>query len=346
MQYLVLGLIFISSLFETNSNLNDQSVKGLQPNIGIDLKGTIRLAYGEDDKIYCMTSTDNGSSFSKPELVARVRDMHLGNTRGPQIASSSNYSMITAIDKEGNIHSFKLDHSKNSWTKIKNVNDQKGSAPEGLMGLTADKNDHFYAVWLDVRIGKKNNIYFASSDKSGSWNDNQLVYKSLEEHVCECCKPNISFNNNRLVITFRNWQMGSRDIYYSISANKGKSFTSAVKSGNGTWQLKGCPMDGGGSSISDKGIVSAAWQRSGDIFLAVQNQPEQKIGSGRSVSMAQLKSNAVIAWQDKKNIKLYNIRSKKTIELGEGNFPRVYLLPNGKTICTWEDNKTISYKVI
>ena len=346
MHSIILALIFISSLFETKFVSNDQAIKGLQPNIGIDLKGTIRIAYGDDEKIFCITSTDNGSSFSKPVLVARIPELHLGMSRGPQIASSANYSMITAIDKKGNIHSFKLNHLKNSWTKINNVNDQKASAPEGLMGLTADRNDLFYAVWLDVRVGRKNNIYFSSSTKSNSWNANKLVYQSPEEHVCECCKPNISFNNNKLVITFRNWQMGSRDIFYTTSANKGKSFTAALKSGTGTWKLNGCPMDGGGSFINDKGIVSAAWQRRGDVFYAVQNQPEQKVGSGRDVSMAQLKNITVIAWQEKNTIKLYNAESKKTIELGKGISPRVYLQPNGKTICTWEKNKTISYRVI
>lgn len=345
MQFILVALIFFGNLLSINNSLNETALSGQQPNIGIDLQGTIRMVYGNEEEIYCITSTDNGISFSKPVLVGRINNMHLGNTRGPQIASSVNFSMISAIDKNGNIHAFRLEHLKNSWIKIDNINDRKGSAPEGLMALTADKDDRFYAVWLDTRIGKKNNIYFSSSSKS-SWNDNKLVYQSPEEHVCECCKPNITFNNNRLLITFRNWQMGSRDIYYSTSGNKGKSFTPALKSGNGTWILKGCPMDGGGSFIDDKGRVSAAWQRSGDIFLAEQNQPERKIGSGRGVSMAGVKNNRVIAWQDRKTIKLYHTASKKIIEIGEGNSPRVYILPNGKTICTWEEDKTIQYKVI
>ena len=87
-----------------------------------------------------MTSSDNGLNFSIPVLVAELPKMHLGHTRGPQIASSGTRSLITAIDKNGIIHSYLLKHSKDSWTEVTNVNDVKGSAVEGLMALASDKN--------------------------------------------------------------------------------------------------------------------------------------------------------------------------------------------------------------
>ena len=212
--------------------------------------------------------------------------MHLGHTRGPQIASSKNYSMITAIDQDGSIHSYKLNHFNKAWGKSSYVNDQSGSAVEGLMALTADNEDNFYATWLDIRIGEKNNIYFSSiNGKSSGWTKNYLVYQSPDEHVC--CKPNIAFNNNKLVIGFRNWLMGSRDIYYAVSGNKGKTFSVPKKSGKGTWQLNACPMDGGGLAINENGIVSAAWRRNGEVYYSSGGQSERKLGSGRDVSMAQ-----------------------------------------------------------
>jgi hypothetical protein len=322
-------------------------LKGQQPNIGIDEKGILRMVYGEDNKIYVVTSKDKGISFSKPVQVAVLPGMHLGNSRGPQIASSKNFSLITAIDKRGNIHSYKLNHSRNTWTKFGDVNDTKGSAEEGLMALTADKLDNFYAVWLDTRLKKKNNIYFSSLDRrTVSWKANQLVYKSVDEHVCECCKPNIYFNNNKLVISFRNWLMGSRDIYYTSSADKGQTFSPAIKSGKGTWKLNGCPMDGGGIVVNDQGTVSAAWQRAGDIFYAIENRPEQKVGSGRSVNMAQSGNRTMIAWQDKNTIKVYNPGTKEVSSLGEGTSPRLYLLPDGKSLCVWEGNKSVYLKRI
>src|SRR5688572_398019 len=75
---------------------------GEQPQMSLDAKGIIRLVYGEKDKILFTESKDNGSTFSKPVLVAEIPGMHLGMTRGPQIATSKDYSLVTAMDKEGN----------------------------------------------------------------------------------------------------------------------------------------------------------------------------------------------------------------------------------------------------
>lgn len=322
-------------------------IPGQQPNIAVDTKSVVRMVYGDGEKIYCITSYNNGAAFSDPVTVGQLKGMHLGHTRGPQIASSKNYSMITAIDKVGTIHSYKLNHVNKTWAKSADVNDKDGSAVEGLMALAADKEDNFYATWLDIRSEKKNNIYFSSiNGKSSAWSENLMVYKSPDGHVCECCKPNISFSNNKLVIGFRNWLMGSRDIYYSVSADKGKIFTAPKKSGTGTWQLNACPMDGGGLTVNENGRISAAWRRNGDVYFWSENQPEQRVGSGRDVSMAQNKSTTVIAWQEKNGIRVMNLNKKSTAEIGKGISPRIYLLANGKAICVWEDDKTIRYKLM
>lgn len=346
MKALFLILIFSSIVF-SSFNQPEEPINGQQPNLSVDSKGHIRMVYGFADKIYCMTSTDNGLNFSPAVLVAEIKGMHLGNTRGPQIASSRYFSMISAIDRSGIIHSFKLDHSKGTWTDAGDINDKPGSAVEGLMAITADKEDNFYSVWLDIRQGGKNNIYFSSiSSKAKKWSANSLVYQSPDKHVCECCKPNIAVNKNKVVVGFRNWLMGSRDIYYSVSNDKGRSFLPAEKSGSGTWQLNACPMDGGGISVDESGIVSAAWRRNGDIYFWEQKKQEQKLAAGRDVSMARNKNSVYVAWQDKKNINLMNMRTGKTTLLGTGVSPKVYILANGKVICSWEDNKTIRFRIV
>ncbi len=330
-----------------HSALPETIIQGQQPNLSIDSKGVIRVTYGNGEKIYCLTSNNNGISFSSAVLVAELPGMHLGNTRGPQIASSKNFSIISAIDKSGTIHSYRLDHSKGKWIPITNINDKKGSAPEGLMAIAADKEDNFYATWLDIREGGSNSVYFSSiNGHSAKWKANSLVYKSPDKHVCECCKPNIVFSGDKLVVGFRNWLMGSRDIYYSVSYDKGKSFSEAAKSGTGTWQLNACPMDGGSLAINSEGKVSAAWRRNGDVYYWSENQTELKLATGRDVSMAQKKKEIYIVWQDKKILSAINLNTKKITQLGSGVSPKIYILDNGKAICFWEDDRSLRYKLI
>ena len=148
------------------------------------------------------------------------------------------------------------------------------------------------------------------------------------------------------MVGFRNWLMGSRDIYYTISLNKGKTFGKALKSGTGTWKLDACPMDGGGLAITAEGQVSAAWQRAGDVYFALAGRPEQKIGTGRGVSLAQVKDHSMIAFQDNNSIKVYDSASKAVKTLGEGGSAKIYLLPNRKVLCVWENNKSIYSRVL
>ncbi len=348
MKVLFVFLFFIGNLTSLTSHEKLPAIlEGQQPNLSIDNNGVIRMVYGSLDRIYCMSSSDNGLNFSIPVLVAELPKMHLGHTRGPQIASSGTRSLITAIDKNGIIHSYLLKHSRGSWTEVTNVNDVKGSAVEGLMALASDKNDNFYATWLDIREGGSNSIYFSSlNSRSQQWNTNKLVYKSPDKHVCECCKPNIVASNGRVVIGFRNWLMGSRDIYYAVSTNYGKSFIDPVKSGNGTWQLNACPMDGGSLAVNASGKVSAAWRRNGDVYYWTENQAERKLAQGRDVSMTQNQNSVYVAWQESKKISVMNMNSKQITEIGNGISPRVYALDNGKAICLWEDNKVVRFKII
>jgi hypothetical protein len=182
---IILLILFITASL-LSAQTSDASLSGLQPRVSLDNRGTARIVFGRSDSIFCITSTDHGSTFSKPVPVGHIPGMHLGMTRGPLIACSAKYSVITAIDKKGTIYSFRLNNSGSKWEKGGVVNDFPFSAPEGLMGLAADRKDHFYAVWLDIRQGKRNNICFAAlNGEAGKWSKNELIYRSPDGHVCE-----------------------------------------------------------------------------------------------------------------------------------------------------------------
>jgi len=168
MKFLAFTLVFIVANLPS---LYAQTIlaDGEQPQVAVDNEGVVRLVYGKRDQIFFSSSNDNGKTFTRAVLVAHVPEMHLGMTRGPQLASSKDYSMVTAMDKKGNTNCFRLDHKSGKWTKIKNVNDVDGSAPEALMSLAADDNNNFYAVWLDLRLGQKNNICFATLKGNKEW---------------------------------------------------------------------------------------------------------------------------------------------------------------------------------
>lgn len=343
---LLLGSIFLF-LTSWSDKKTDTLSDGSQPQVSIDNKGVIRVVFGRDDKIFCSTSSDKGITFSGPVLIAQVPGMHLGMSRGPQVASSANYSVIIAMDKSGNIHWYKCSNLSNKWKAMGSINDLNGSAPEGLMSVAADKNDNFYAVWLDIRTGKHNQVYFSSLSGSGiRWSKNRLAYQSPDEHVCECCKPNIAVKGSTVAIMFRNWLNGSRDLYLIRSFDSGKSFTAAQKLGMDTWKLNGCPMDGGGIIIDDSNIIHTAWQRKGIIYYDEPGKPEVYIGKGRICNIAGAGNNRLITYQNNDTVKVLTLPSKNVIALGRGGFLKSLLLPDGHIFCVWEQDNKIKFKKV
>lgn len=344
--FFILLMISISTVSQGTENLPATIAEGKQPQLSIDTKGIVRIAFGFENKIYCSTSSDKGVTFSKPAFVAEVPTMHLGMTRGPQIASSVNYSIISAIDKVGKIYSFKLDHASKKWTKIELINDAKDSAPEALMSITADNKDNFYAVWLDTRMMEKNNIYFSSlSGKETHWKKNILAYKGPEGNVCECCKPSIAAKGSLITIMFRNWVNGSRDLYLLKSANQGKSFSTAQKLGLGTWKLKGCPMDGGGVAIDNSGNIHTAWKREGSVFYSKPGEKEREISTGRGVSITTTGNKPLIIYQDNGVVSLVSLDNQKLFT-SKGSALKSLVLQDNKILCVWEEDSKIRFKKI
>lgn len=344
----LLALLFLPALFGFKTPLPVAVGTGSQPQLGLNKKGTIRIVFGRNDSIFCAASTSQGSEFSKPVLVGVVPEMHLGMGRGPQLASSAQYSVITAMDKKGDIHFFQLADGKTQvWKKMGFVNDVRGSAPEGLMNLAADDQDHFYAVWLDVRIGKKNNVFFSSLQPSARrWQTNKLVYRSPDGHVCECCRPSIAVQGSHVAVMFRNWLFGSRDLYAALSVNGGKDFNKAEKLGTGTWRLNACPMDGGGLAFNTDLTLSTTWQRQGSIYYCKKGEGEQLIGTGRDCSLAQNASHSIIAFSTAGVLKVRFVTDKREAIIGKGSYLKMINLPGNRVLCVWQEDNEIKAKTI
>ena len=337
--------LFSLYLFSWSKPGNSYIAYGNQPQLTIDSKGVERLVFGKNDSIFYSYSVNNGEKFSAPVLVAHIPQMHLGMSRGPQIASSLHYTMITAMDKEGNIHWFLLNNETGKWVDRALVNDIKGSAPEGLMGLTADDNDHFYAIWLDLRLNKHNNICFSYfTPKDRKWSKNKMIYKSPDGHTCECCKPNIAVRGRHIAVMFRNWLNGSRDLYLTESFDNGNTFGNAQKLGEGTWKLNGCPMDGGSVNIDENDHVITSWQRKGEVYICKPGQKEILIDKGKTSSICTLKGKIICSYQTGNDVKVKDITRSNEILLGKGNFPHSIILQDNSVATVWEEDGRIAYK--
>lgn len=313
------------------------STAGKQPAVAFDREKTIHVVFGKGDQIEYASSADGGKSFTRPAAVATLPGMHLGMTRGPQIAVTKDFIVVAAVNKDGRIMAYQRKKQAANWSKPVNLVDTDNTAPEGFVALAAGAGNSVYAAWLDTRQSRQNNVYSAYSTNGGrTWSKNKLVYASPEGKVCECCRPSVAADaKGNVYVMFRNNVAGARDMYLAHSPNGGKTFLPAQKLGLGTWLLKACPMEGGGLALDTQGKPVTTWKRENEIFVIAPGLPEEKIGEGRACTVASSVKGNFTAWQQNGNIMVKAPGQLAATALGAGNYPRLIATAQNNVVI-WE----------
>ncbi len=342
---LLMSTIFILGC-ENESEEGEKVVmvgNGEMPNLTKDKEGRIHVVYGQGDQIMHTMSGDQGRSYPVPDVVNKLPELAASHMRGPQIAATSNGLLVTACTHDGDIYSFIKDSSGN-WTKSGRINDMDTVAKENLMALAADSL-FAYAIWLDLRDGHNKIFGAASMDGGKTWGKNALVYASPDATVCECCKPSVMVKGNKVVVMFRNWLNGNRDMYVIESMDNGKTFGEAMKLGTGSWALDGCPMDGGGLVLNDANGLNAVWRREKKIYVGNTNKEETVIGEGRGCTIESANGKNIFAWVDDGEIVILKPGGiKETI--GDGSMPVLKAMDDHHVLCVWQNEKEIYSKII
>ncbi|RDC66511.1 sialidase family protein [Adhaeribacter pallidiroseus] len=318
------------------------SAKGSQPAVVAAKDGSLHVTFGYTDKILYAYSANGGGTFTPVKEIATLPDMHLGITRGPQIALTTDFVVVANVTKQGRIMVYRRPRNGNQWSKPVNLLDTDITAPEGFVALAAGPANTVYAAWLDMRLHKQNNVYSAFSEDGGkTWSENKLVYASPAGKVCECCRPSVAADTKgNVYVMFRNNLAGSRDMYLAQSTNGGKTFRTAQKLGLGTWPLQACPMEGGGLAITPQGKPITIWKRQKEIFVTSPGLAENVISEGRNCSVATSTAGNLYVWQQNNIIWAKTPGQLMPVQVGTGTYPRA--VSNGKShLIIYESNAGI-----
>ncbi|MRS63417.1 exo-alpha-sialidase [Larkinella terrae] len=303
------------------------------------------MVFGQDSTIYYTTTTGKAASFGQPVAIAVLPNLVAGAKRGPQVAVTENFVVVTAVNKAGDLFAYSLDRKKGRWSPAVRINDVPQIAKEGFQGVTGASKGIFHAAWLDLRADKKNKIVGATSRDGGrTWSANQVIYRSPDGTVCECCRVSIVADHNDVYVQFRNWLDGSRNLYLAHSVDGGKTYQSAQKLGTGTWKLNACPMDGGAVVISKTGQPLTAWRRENTLYTCVPGEPEQAVSAGRNVTLAPGPNGPLLAWDEGGTVWVKS-GSQSPVSIGKGQMPSIAVA--GKTAwCVWElDGQVMAERV-
>ncbi|WP_018621396.1 sialidase family protein [Spirosoma luteum] len=346
MTYLLTLFVFLLSLIHSPAEEGKPIGAGIHPAVTTDPAGVVHVVYGRGGLIFYATSHD-GETYSEPVLVDSVPGLHLGASRGPQIAATATSVVITAIDKAGNVWAYSQSRTTGKWLPRVRVTDLPDVAKEGFVTLTAGPGNTYNAAWLDLRDTKRNKIVGAHSTDGGrTWSANRIVYNSPDGTVCECCQLSEVSQGEHVAVMFRNSLNGSRDMYLIESMDGGKTFGKARKLGDGTWKLKACPMDGGGLFMTPNGSVSTVWRRADTLFTARPGQPETELTTGKNAKIITTPKGNYIVFQRGGQIWTITPDQPNPAAVAPGGYPKLTRLPNNRVLCLWEQEGTIRARII
>ena len=339
-------LVVINWLTGSEPAASQQIGVGRHPSVATDPAGGVHVVYGQGNTIFYVASND-GERFNKPVRVDSLLGLHLGASRGPQIAATSQSVVITAIDKPGNVWAYSLNRATGEWQPRVRVTDMPDIAKEGFVALTASADNVYTAVWLDLRIDKRNKIVGAQSVDGGrTWLANQVLYQSPDSTVCECCQLSVVAQEQHVVVMFRNFLNGSRDMYLLQSTDGGKSFGKAEKLGEGTWKLNACPMDGGGLFMAANGAITTVWRRDKKLFTAKPGQAEAELAEGKNAKIVSTRKGDYVVFQQDDRLMATTPGQPQPKRIALGGYPKLTLLPNDKVLCLWEQTGTVWAQII
>ena len=281
--------------------------------------------------IFVAMSTDGGATFSPAVKVASLPKLMLGNRRGPRIAAHGDRLTVTAIGDE--LVAFTSTDGGKSWSEAVTINDVTDSAHEGLHDLGRSPAGELFVTWLDLRNGITELWGATSKDGGRTWAADQLVYKSPDKSICECCHPSVLFDRDgNLAVMWRNSIEGSRDMWLTTRPAGSANFTAARKLGEGTWKINGCPHDGGTLVALGGGNFGAVWQRAGEIFVTGADGKETKLGAGKQPFAIRGDGSTLVVWNDGSGLVAVRdlARPQPTKIAPEARFPFAVSLPGGK----------------
>lgn len=321
---------------------------GTQPQLA-DAAGQTYLAFGHGSSITVLRSDDQGVTFGAPGVITVSGRMALGMHRGPRVAASRRAVVVSAIvgarggGADGDVVLYRSVDGGQSWSAAVTINDEPGSAREGLHGLAANADGLVAVAWLDLRQPGTRLYAAISRDHGATWAPDLLVYQSPSGSICECCHPSVAVDEDGgIAVMFRNSVEGSRDMYVARSRD-GRAFEAAQKLGVGTWRLEACPMDGGDLSLSRHGLL-AAWRREDGVFLSVGVETEQRLGTGRDAVVGQAGASRDVAWSGVDGVVLWR-PTAAPIPIGAGRFATLLTFP-GHTLIAWEHEGRVQVRTV
>jgi hypothetical protein len=212
-------------------------------------------ARGTVTSIKMSKSRDGGKSFDAPIALSSA-----------DAAGDRGWPSLT-VDGRGTPHAIWVDH--------------RGLAAARREGATHTSHTHGAASAGDrathdgVAMAQNSGLYYASLPPSsanaaapaaavvaaGAGGADPVLERKLTPGTCYCCKTAlVTGRDDTLYAAWRHVYPGNlRDIAFSVSRDRGRTFSAPVRVSEDHWEIHGCPDDGPAMTVDKRGTVHVIW---------------------------------------------------------------------------------------
>jgi hypothetical protein len=87
----------------------------------------------------------------------------------------------------------------------------------------------------------------------------------LTQSVCYCCKTSLATTGSNVYAVWRHvFPGGQRDMAFSMSTDRGRTFTAPIRVGDDKWKFDGCPDNGPTIAVDQQRRVHVVWPTPAD----------------------------------------------------------------------------------
>ena len=219
------------------------------------------IGNGDDSRLALLDTNDAGDSFASPVWVSEegASVSSHGENRPALIVTPD--VIYAAWNQGGDIRLARSLSWGASFEQPVRISDKPPADFSGYVSIGVAPDGDVYAVWLDTRDRENGqevySLYLARShDRGATFGSNVRV----AAHVCECCRPNVTFgSDNQVLVFWRHIYPGSvRDMTVAVSTDRGETFGTPVRIAEDNWKVEGCP-DSGVALARSGNRAYAAW---------------------------------------------------------------------------------------
>ncbi|WP_310572279.1 sialidase family protein [Gemmatimonas sp.] len=308
--------------------------------------------------IFVATSTNGGTTFGLPVQVNRVAgEARVSGEEPPRVAlvprrGTTPEIVIVWTAKAGTTWKLLSARSLDGGRTFSASTPVPGSDREGSRGwqsVAVDATGRISVLWLDHRdlIAADAAHQHSTAAASGSTGAtaapmampkgdpteraalSQLMFISLgstralsvARSVCYCCKTAMAVSGDAVYAAWRHvYPSGERDIAFTLSTNRGRTFATPVRVSDDHWKLDGCPDNGPALAIDATKRAHVVW-------------PTASEGRNATAKDAMALS---IYYAVSRDGKAFSARTRVPTR-GPASHPQIVMLPNGTSLVAWDE---------